>query len=123
VSNDQLKNIAWYVAYAVAGALVATGVQFGVVLVGDDPILWRPLAATFVTTLFGALATAAGSATRPRTGSEPIAQKVNALRDMGYHRDDLTVVPKANRRPDLDAAAERGTPLVVADEPEPGGKG
>jgi hypothetical protein len=122
MTSDQLKNLAWYALYALGGALITTGVQFGVVLTGTGDIEWRPLAATFVTALFGALATAAGSATRPRTGSEPIAQKVNALREMGYHRDDLTVVPKADRRPDLDAAAERGTPLVVADEPEPGVK-
>jgi hypothetical protein len=111
VTPDQLKNVAWYVAYAAAGALVATGVQFGVVLVGTGDIEWRPLAATFVTALFGALATAFGTSTLTRVGSEHIAQQVNALREMGYHRDDLTVRPRGGSAPD--PVATDGSPVVL----------
>jgi hypothetical protein len=111
VSNDQLKNLAWYALYALGGALITTGVQFGVMLTGTGDIEWRPLAATFVTALFGALATAFGTSTLTRVGSEHIAQQVNALREMGYHRDDLAVVPRGGSAPDPGASG--GSPVVL----------
>lgn len=79
MTNAQLKNIGMYVLIALAGAVVATGVQFGAVLSGTDEIAWRPLAATFVSTLFAALVTAGGSAFRPRAGREDISGLVSEV--------------------------------------------
>jgi hypothetical protein len=79
VTPAQLRNIGLYALIALGGAVLATGLQLGVVLSGDAPILWRPLAATFVSTLFASLATAAGTAFRPRTGHEDVAALVSQV--------------------------------------------
>jgi hypothetical protein len=47
---------------------------------------------------------------RPRWGSEELAQRVNELRDQGYHRADLTVVPKDGAAP----AVSAGDAIIAA---------
>lgn len=95
MTEAQIKNVAWYVAYALAGALVATGLQFAAALNAPGDIEWRPLAATFSTSLFAALASALGASRLTRLGSEPIAQQVDDLRDQGVPRRDMGVVDLA----------------------------
>jgi hypothetical protein len=75
----QVRNILWYVAIAIAGAIMAAGLQLGVMLSGPGDILYRPLAATFVTTLFGTLATAAGASFRPRVDRSDISHLVSRI--------------------------------------------
>jgi hypothetical protein len=75
----QIRNIAWYVAIAVAAAVLATGIQLGTVLSGPDPVLIRPLLATFTVTLFGTLATAAGASFRPRVDRSDISHLVSRV--------------------------------------------
>lgn len=77
--SPTVRNILWYVAIATGGAVLATGLQLGVVLSGTGDIALRPLVATFVTTLFGALATAAGTAFRPKAGREDISDLVTEV--------------------------------------------
>lgn len=77
MSKAHLRNVLWYVAIAVGAAVMASGLQLGAVLGGEGEILWRPLAATFVTTLFGTLATAAGTSLRPKAGREDISRLVS----------------------------------------------
>lgn len=79
MTNAQIRNIGLYVLIAVSMAVLATGTQLGAVLSTDAPIAWRPLAATFVTTLFGTLGTAALSAFRPRPGREELASLVSEV--------------------------------------------
>lgn len=105
MTNDQLKNIGWYVLYAVAGAVVATGGQLGVILSGTGEILWRPLAATFTVALFGSLTTAIGAATLARVGGEQTAAEVDDWRERGYRRSELMVVPKSESVPSSDVPA------------------
>jgi hypothetical protein len=38
---------------------------------------------------------------RPRFGSEHLAAEVGAYKEMGYHRDDLTVRPKGGSEPSV----------------------
>jgi hypothetical protein len=87
MTTAQTRNILWYLIIAVGAAILATGLQLGAVLSTDDPILWRPLTATFVTTLFGTLATAAGTAFRPKAGREDISALVAEV-----GRDQATTV-------------------------------
>jgi hypothetical protein len=128
VSNDQLKNLLIYIGVALAN-MVAIGVAAALAAGTMPGFRDGELLAPAKTEAVGLLALLAPilstwlASNRPRFGSEGIAAKVNSLREQGYHRDDLTVRPKGGSRPDLDAAAERGTPLVVADEPESEGKG
>ena len=77
MSEAQVRNILWYIGIAVAGAILATGVQLGAVLSGTDPIEARPLLATFIVTLFAALSTAAGASFRPKAGREDISGLVS----------------------------------------------
>lgn len=77
--STTLRNIGLYVALALGGATLATGLQLGQDLAGTAPIEIRPLAATFVTTLFGTLSTVLGAMFLPRTGSEGLATLVNAV--------------------------------------------
>lgn len=91
MTHEQLVNAGWYLVYAVVGALVATGVALGLALSGTDDIAWRPLAAIFVNTLFGTLATAVATSQLTRVGSEGLAQDVDVLRAAGYHRADMRV--------------------------------
>lgn len=77
MSQAQVRNVLWYVLIALGAAVMAVGLQFGVVLGGEGEILWRPLAATFVTTLFGTLATALGTSFRPKAGREDISGLVS----------------------------------------------
>jgi hypothetical protein len=93
--NEQVKNILYYVLFALAGAVVTTGLQLAVVLAGTDPILIRPLAATFLSSFFGALSTAYASSYRPRLGSEHLSRQVNTLTSMGLEKKELKVVPKS----------------------------
>lgn len=101
----QLKNLGMYALAALVGALVATGLHLAQILEGTDPVIWRPLAATFTQSFFGALATALGASQLTRIGSEGLAHQVNTLRDMGFSRKDLTVVPS-------DTIARNGTPVI-----------
>lgn len=78
--NPAVRTVLNYVLIALGAAVLATGVQLGALLSGTDPITWRPLLATFVTTLFGTLVTSGGTALLPRPGSE----KLDALaREVG----------------------------------------
>ena len=79
MTEAQIKNVVWYVLIAVGAALLATGLQLGVALSGTDDLHWRPFAATFVTTLFGTLATAAGTAFRPKAGREDVSTLVSEV--------------------------------------------
>lgn len=79
MSEAQLRNVLWYVLIAFGAAVLTTGLQLGVVLGGEGEILWRPLAATFVTTLFGTMATAAGTSLRPKAGREDISGLVSEV--------------------------------------------
>lgn len=87
-------NGAAYATLAVLSALLtAFAVQLGAgkVPIPDDwqwvvPILSAGLVA--VTSLL------------PRIGSEPISSQVDALRERGYQRKDLRVIPQPGARPD-----------------------
>jgi hypothetical protein len=96
---DRLKNLAWYALYALIGALVAALLRLGVELGGDDPIQWRAVLGVLVNSFAGTLATAIGTATLTRYGSEGLASTVNAYRALGYRRSDLTVIPKPEGDP------------------------
>jgi hypothetical protein len=50
---------------------------------------------------------------RPRFGSEQLAAEVGAYRDLGYHRADLTVLPKGGRAPDPTRATDHAFPVVL----------
>lgn len=73
------RNVLSYILIAIGGAVLATGLQLGVALAGDAPILLRPLASTFVNTLFGALAATFGTMLRPSIGKEGIASLVSEV--------------------------------------------
>lgn len=79
MTRATLHNIGWYVAISFGAAILATGVQLGAILNGTDPIEWRPLSATFVTTLFGTLMTSAGTAFRPKAGREDVSSLVSEI--------------------------------------------
>lgn len=79
MTNATLRNILWYVAIAIGAATLATGVQLGVALSGTEDLAWRPLAATFTTTLFGTLMTSAGTAFRPKAGREDVSSLVSEI--------------------------------------------
>ena len=70
--SPAVRNVLYYLLIAVGAAVLSTGVQLGALLSGTDPITWRPLLATFVTTLFGTLVTSGGTALLPRPGSEKL---------------------------------------------------
>jgi hypothetical protein len=119
VSEAQVRNVLWYVLIAVGAAVLTTGLQLGVVLSGDADILWRPLAATFVTTLFGTLATAAGTAFRPKAGREDISGLVSevgptaakaALEDEAVRQTTGVMTPLSDD--DIDRLARRGIELL-----------
>lgn len=82
MTDAQVKNVAWYVVIAIAGAVMAAGLQLGVMLSGPGDILIRPLLATFVTTLFGTLATAAGTSFRPRVDRSDLNKLVSTVGPM-----------------------------------------
>lgn len=73
------QNVGLYVLIALLAAILATGTQLGTTLQGTDPVAWRPLAATFVATLFGTLTTAGLASLLPRAGSELLARLVNEI--------------------------------------------
>ena len=73
------RNVLNYILIAIGGAVLATGVQLGAVLAGDGDILVRPLASTFVNTMFGTLAAVFGAMRLPRAGSEALATLVNEV--------------------------------------------
>lgn len=79
MTRAQGENIAWYVGFAFAGALVATGLKLAVVLPGDAPIPWRDLAGLFLLTFFGALTTTGGAMTRPKAGHEVQSALVDSV--------------------------------------------
>lgn len=83
-----------YALNAAIGAFIAAGLILATQLAGDDPIMWRAIAAAFASSFFGALSTAYISATRPRIGSEDLARQVNELRAMDVSRKDMIVKVK-----------------------------
>ncbi len=92
MTPDQWQNLAKYALAALVGSLVTTGLLLGQMLSGTDVITWRPLAAVFVSSFFGALSTALGSSFLPRGGSEDLARQVNLLKAQGVQRKDMVVV-------------------------------
>jgi hypothetical protein len=50
---------------------------------------------------------------RPRFGSEQLAAEVGVFKDLGFHRDDLTVLPKGGRVPDPAIAPDSTAPAVA----------
>jgi len=113
VTPAQLKNLGLYVTAALVGAVVATGLHFAQILSGTDAITLRPLAATFTTSFFGALATALGTSFLTRIGSETIASQVNDLKAQGVPKARMIVLS------DDEAATALETPdpktLAMAD--------
>jgi hypothetical protein len=79
MTRAQIENIAWYVAFALAGALVTTGLKLAAVLPGEAPIPWRELAGLFLLTFFGALTATGGAMTRPKYGHEEIASLADSV--------------------------------------------
>ena len=81
------------------GALILLNVALGAFAVqlaaGKVPV---PETWAWAVPILLAVVTAA-TALLPRAGSEGIAQQVDALREQGYHRADLTVVPKDQATP------------------------
>lgn len=119
ISDPTIRNILWYIVIATGGAILATGLQLGVVLAGTDPILWRPLAAVFVQTLFAALATAAGTAFRPKAGREDVSALVSqvgtpsakaALENEAVRQQNGDLPPLSDE--DIDRLARRGIELM-----------
>ncbi len=96
----QWRALGLYALWALIGALVATGTDLGTMLAGSGDLSWRPLAATFMKALCGALTTTALASQVARYGSENLATDANVLRAVGYHRADLTVVPKPGAVPE-----------------------
>ena len=93
MNDAQLASFGRSALYAAIAAVVMAGVQFALVLSGDGDLLWRPIAATFMTVYFGALATSIKSGAEPRAGSERLAAQVDMLKAQGYEKADLAVVP------------------------------
>ena len=73
---------------------MSAGLDFGVMLAGSDPVVLRPIAATFVKAFFGAMATALVSLKLAPVGFERVVRQARALRRIGVRRADLTVVPE-----------------------------
>lgn len=101
----QLQNRLTYglIAIAVAvGGIFGTAIGAGLVYGFRDGEPMAPVRIEVASAI--ALMVAAGgqwvSANRPRDGSEGLAADVGALHAAGYHRKDLTVVPKPGATPD-----------------------
>jgi hypothetical protein len=88
MTNLQAKVYAQYALAALVGALLATGLLLGNVLSGTGAIEWRPLAAVFVSTFFGTLATTVGASFLPKNGHAEIA----ALADSAGHAAATTAL-------------------------------
>lgn len=104
----QLKSLGLYCLWALIGAIVATGLHLAQVLSGSDDVLIRPLAATFTTSFFGALATALGTSQLTRLGSEQIAAQVKALQDQGVSRAEMVVLTQDEAATALSDASKAG---------------
>ena len=127
MTNATLQNIGWYVSIALGAAILATGVQLGVALSGTEDLAWRPLAATFTTTLFGTLMTSAGTAFRPKAGREDVSslvseigpQKAVATLEIEAIKQatGVTTVPRLSDE-DIERLARRGLELMREAEAE-----
>jgi hypothetical protein len=107
--TPEARNILNYALLAVGAFAVGCATALVPQLMDPSmpPLNLRVVLGTGIT----ALITAYGGSLLPRFGSEHIAQQVNSLREMGYHRDDLAVVPRGGRAPDPGATA--GSPVVL----------
>lgn len=92
--TPEQRNLLKYVGLAIAAFLIgcATALVPQLMDASQPPLNWRIVLGTGI----AALVTAYGGSLLPRVGGEHIASRVDALRDEGYHRDELTVVPKAD---------------------------
>lgn len=88
MTDLQARVYAQYALAALVGALLATGLLLGTTLSGTGAIEWRPLAAVFVSTFFGTLATTVGASFLPK--SSHIEQ--SALIDAVGHTAATTVL-------------------------------
>jgi len=107
MNDAQLESFGRSALYAAIAAVVMAGVQFAVMLSGDGDLLWRPIAATFMTTFFGALAVATKTINEPRPGSERLAAQVDALTARGVKKRDMKVVPTVGEIADELLARQR----------------
>jgi hypothetical protein len=116
VSNDQLKNLLIYIGVALAN-MVAIGVAAALAAGTMPGFRDGELLAPAKTEAVGLLAVVAPilstwlASNRPRFGSEHLAAEVGAYKEMGYHRDDLTIRPKGGSVPD--PGATDGSPVVL----------
>lgn len=95
MTPDQ-RNDLNYLLYAIVGATIAAGLHLSMLLAGVDPIAWRPLAATFTSTLFGTLATAYGASKLPRAGRAEVSALVS---EVGVDRARTILADRANLPP------------------------
>lgn len=80
MSSETTQNVMNYLLMALIGAVIAAGVLLGQQLLGTtDPINWRLVGGTFVSTLFGTMSTALGSMLLPRPGREEVARATSAV--------------------------------------------
>lgn len=102
MTDAQLRNLLTYLAVALLNILaiaVAAALAGGTMPGFREGEFLRPSedAAVGLLALCVPLLTTWLAAHRPRLGSEGIAADVGAYKALGFHRADLTVVPKAGR--------------------------
>ena len=92
-----------YALAALVGAIVSAGLDFGVMLAGSDPVVLRPIAATFVKAFFGAMATALVSLKLAPVGFEGVVRQAKGLRRLGLRPQRMRVVPGTVQAPETPA--------------------
>lgn len=90
MSDPYVLNLLRYIGAILVGALAAGLGALVVQLSGTDPIIWRPILAATL----GPIVTGLIARQLTRAGSEELAAQVSAYKSIGYHRDELAVVPQ-----------------------------
>lgn len=119
MSDAQLRNLLIHVGLVAANIVVialAAALTAGTLPGFRDGEALAPARAelTALLVLVGPIITQAIAASRTRLGSEGLAAEVDVYRERGYHRDDLTVVPRVRvTAPTGDAPAAPPAPTVA----------
>lgn len=95
MTDRMQKNLWKYGGWGALSVAIAVLTALLTQLNGTGDIVWRPIIAAAISATLGVLTMALSSMRLTRVGSEDIGAQVDALRESGVHRRDMTVLPKA----------------------------
>lgn len=100
--DEETRLVLRYLVGMVIAIIVAGGGALLLQLQGTAAIDWRPV----ITAALAAFISGLAGMRLPRQGSAALSTQVDIYRTLGYHRRDLTILPKSGAEPDVTVTKE-----------------